>query len=306
VNANSLRAAALTAALLAGAVGCKREKKDPLLATPVSGVSSVNLGVRGIDQANAPDLVILLQAIADTGVRLTDFKLGNFSVLEDGKPVVPTAVSFTSRPNFTVGLSIDRSGSMGTTLTAAANTAAVAFVNALSASDRVGVVDFESSAYVVINPTLDHGAAISVIQAGAAIGATAFFDGVVQGIKMLASEPNVKFLIVLGDGDDNSSSNTLSSTLAYASGRPITVHTIILGTGVTDTSAFQQIANGTGGTFSTSTTGSDLTNIYLTILNSNLYKDLVSIKYRKRSSANSLTIYLNYGDITATANINVL
>jgi hypothetical protein len=145
----------LAAALLLPA--CKRDKKSPLLATPAGGTSSVTMSVRAMDLSQPPDVKAVLRVLNNSGTPLTDFKIGNFSVLEDGKPGIPFEVGPENDPVVSVAIVLDRSGTMQGTFTDFANAGATTLVNALSGNDRAALIEFESSARVVVPFTSDKG-----------------------------------------------------------------------------------------------------------------------------------------------------
>ena len=68
---------------------------------------------------------------------------------------------------------------------------------------------------------------ISLLNAG---GATAMYDAIVYGCEKLSNvaerEPAARILVVLSDGDDNSSQDTLHQAIAVAQRRQVTVYTV--------------------------------------------------------------------------------
>jgi uncharacterized protein YegL len=290
----------LAAALLLPA--CKRDKKSPLLATPAGGTSSVTMSVRAMDLSQPPDVKAVLRVLNNSGTPLTDFKIGNFSVLEDGKPGIPFEVGPENDPVVSVAIVLDRSGTMQGTFTDFANAGATTLVNALSGNDRAALIEFESSARVVVPFTSDKGSLLSEINQPAEGGATAFFDGVVFAADALAAEAGLKIMIFLSDGDsDNASVNTAASMAAAIADTGITVYAIVVGASPNDTAQYTAITSPTGGQMFLSPAGTGLDAIFLSILNSAANQNLVYVKFRKRTIAEKYTIFLNYGDLTAKA-----
>lgn len=290
----------LAAALLLPA--CKRDKKDPLLATPAGGVSSVSMAFRAVDLSDPPDVKAVLQVLNNSGTALTDFQIGNFSVLEDGKPGVPTSVGPEVDPIISVAIVLDRSGTMQGTPTDFANAGATALVNALSGNDRGALIEFESTARVVVPFTGDKASLLAEINTPAEGGSTAYFDGIVFAADALKSEPGIKIMIFLSDGDpDNSSVNTAATMAAAIADTGMTIYGIAVGAAPTDTAQYLAITNPTGGQLFLSPTGTGLDTIFLSILNSSANQNLVFVKFRKRTNAEKYTIFLNYGTFTAKA-----
>lgn len=125
--------------LAALSVGCQRKTNNPLLGTPDANVTEVEMFVRGVDNTQPPEVLVLLQSVANASIRMTNLTLANFAVLQDEIPVIPTRFERAVRYLFAVMLVIDRSGSMessfgGNTRTIAANDAATTFLNALPPS----------------------------------------------------------------------------------------------------------------------------------------------------------------------------
>src|SRR5687768_2865609 len=81
-----------------GPTGCRKDNKNPFLTTPASSVTSATLHVRQIDTADTPEERILVQVLSNAGIPITDFQLGNFSILEDGKPGVPYESGLANDP----------------------------------------------------------------------------------------------------------------------------------------------------------------------------------------------------------------
>jgi hypothetical protein len=284
--------------------GCKRKDPIPLLTTPAAGTSSMSLVIRSVDTSASPEVRIMVQALDGSGTPITDFKLGNFSILESGRPVIPDLVGPANDPLYTV-LVIDRSGSMASgtgfgfqTRNDAATAGGITYINALGASDKAAYIEFDSAVYPRVDFTSDKAALIAAISAGQPGASTAFFDAVVAAATRLEGQPGRKLLVALGDGDDNSSVNTLSSTVQAVTGKGITVFTILLGSDVTDTTNFATVASSSGGTLTLSPDGSNLNTTFLNILKQ--FNNLVAIRYRRRSNGD-LTVFLNYGTLTASA-----
>lgn len=283
-------------------LGCSKDNKNPFLATPGAGVTGATLNMRALDYTEPPYVKAIFQVVSNSGGRLQNFQLGNFSILEDGKPVIPFEVG-TIVPPFYAALVIDRSGSMGTTLTTAANAGAVDFVNALGVDDYCAVIDFESDVKTTVDFTTDKTTLINAINAGEALGGTAFYDGIIQAARLLAQKPGLKLMIALTDGDDTASSSDYTDTISEISNTGIIVYTVALGNGISDTnlSIMQQIAQAVGGTRYDSADGTDLGAIFTGILSSSDFIDLVYVKFRRRSSGGDITVFMNYGDIRAKA-----
>jgi len=114
----------------------------------------------------------------------------------------------------TTMLVIDISGSMdkNNKLTAAKD-AAKTYVNQMRAGDQAGLMTFDTKTYYVQPVTTDTAALTSAIDGLKTGGDTSMFDALVEAEKNLASINGRKAIIVLADGLDNHSQNTVDSVL---------------------------------------------------------------------------------------------
>jgi len=275
--------------------GCDR-KNNPLMASPGGGVASTNLFIPQIDVTNSGDINRIFVYVTDgAGNPLTGFKLGNFSVVEGGEPGVPFEVGAVTDPLYCM-LVIDRSGSMDGSYTTAANTAANSLIDALGGGDYVGLIEFDDVVQLTTDFTLDHAGLKSTISSSAyGGGLTAYYDAVLLGATSLNGRAGRRMLIALTDGMDNSSSATLDSCIANVNAAGQSVYPVGLGASFA-TGDLQRMATETGGTYAESDDGSDLTAIYLNILQK--FNNLTYVKYRRRQTGN-IKVYLNYGSLTA-------
>jgi len=296
------------ASLFLFSAGCKRTKTSPLLSTPASGTSSVTLAVRAIDPTENPNIKAVMQVLSNgsQGAPITDFQLGNFSILEDGKPGVPFEVGPEIDPVISVGIVLDRSGTMMGTSTDFANAGATALVNALTGNDRAALIEFESTARVVVPFTGDKASLLAEINQPAEGGSTAYYDGITFAANELVNEKGIKIMIFLSDGDpDNSSSGTEADMVSAISGYGMTIFGIVVGSNLGGTNQYLAATNATGGQLYFAPIGTGLESTFLGILNSPLYQNLVYMKFRKRSNAEKYDVFLNYGSIMAQTEIKV-
>jgi VWFA-related protein len=290
--------AALLAVLLAALPACQR-KNNPLLSPKPAGVTSANLFIPQIETLDAPNEKIFVAVVDGSGTPRTDFKLGNFTILEGGAPGVPYEVGRVSDP-LSIALVIDRSGSMSGSRTTAANNAAVALVNAMSGTDAMALIEFESEIRQISDFTTDKSRLTALINAGVASGGTALYDAVGAGAGTLNGRRGRKLLLVLTDGDDTASKGSLDDAVRGVNGKGLSAYPVGLGDSF-NAAALQQIADSTGASFLSSSTGSDLSSVFLSVLNR--FNNLIYISYRRRSEG-QLTVFLNYGDVTAKATKN--
>jgi len=179
--------------------------------------------------------------------------------------------------NLDIDILIDRSGSMRGNAIINARQAAKLLVDATSEGDAALGVDSFSSSHRVDSafqaiPTSGSTVKTSIkniIDNINASGGTALYDGALGGLNSLQSyqtannsnSPGVVF--ILADGDDNSSSSNLSSTVAAYQAANIPIFSFGYGS-ASPTGPLLSLANSTGGRyFSSPTTLAEITNSFL-------------------------------------------
>lgn len=131
--------------------------------------------------------------------------LDSVSVSIDGTKVEATATSSdqTDAIQRTAVLAIDTSFSMRGTRINGAKRAALAFLDAVPANVRVGIVTFDVGFDVVQKPSLDREASRSVVN-GLELGAdTALYEGVAGAIDATGNPDGQRQVLVLSDGRDS-------------------------------------------------------------------------------------------------------
>lgn len=292
-------------------MGCKRKEHNPLLGTPDSGVSNVQIHVRGVDNSRPPDLTILFQSIANSAFRMTDLSLGNFAVLQDGIPVIPTSYAPAGSYPLAVMLVMDRSGSMstnfsGVTRTEAANSAAVTFLQNLPSSAQAGLVEFDSTVQVSVGMTPNKDTVIAAVSSTTfGGGGTALYDATIVGAEELSKATGLRLLIVLTDGEDTASAHTPADAASSLQTIGTVASGVIIGGDVGDTTIMESILEPTGGTVSTSLDPSQLIADLNATLTSGAFDDIYALTFRRRSSEQNIQVYVSYGSNTASVDLSV-
>lgn len=293
--------ASLAALLLLA--GCDR-KKDPILSLPGAGTTAVSMQCPQYDSRTFPEGRVYVLVTDQSGTPLTNFKIGNFTVLDNGNPAVLTKVSTvdTSREPLSVVICMDRSGSMYGSPTTDANAAAKQFIDSLGTNDAAAIVDFASEASLSLGFTTDKSRLKATIDAGTPSGLTALYDAMGLAAQEIRNRPGRKFIIAITDGWENASDTFTSrekvSDEINRSG--VAGHIIGIGYDI-DTASLDYIADITNGRFLSSPNASQLSTQFSYILN--LMQNLVVVSYRSRenNTVGEITVYLNYGDITQSA-----
>jgi len=157
----------------------------------------------------------------------------------------------------TTMLVIDISGSMdkNNKLTSAKD-AAKAYVNQMRPGDQAGLITFDTQTYYVQQITTDTAALTSAIDGLKTGGDTAMFDALVEAEKNLNGVPGRKAIILLADGLDNQSQNTVDSVIEQIGPSGLTISAIGFGDASTaaqsglDEAALKSLAERSGGLYS--------------------------------------------------------
>jgi len=174
------------------------------------------------------DEVVLHATVIDDKQRIvTTLDRGDFSVYEDGHPQTITSFRHEDIP-VAMGIVVDNSGSMREKRQKV-NAAALNLVRASNPNDEVFIVNFNDEYYL----DQDFTSSINKLKAGLekieARGGTALYDAVVASADHLKKDAKLekKVIIVVTDGDDNESAETLEQAVRrlQADGGP-TVYSI--------------------------------------------------------------------------------
>jgi Ca-activated chloride channel homolog len=172
--------------------------------------------------------VVLHATVIDDKQRIvTSLDKGDFNVFENGSPQTITSFRHEDIP-VAIGIVVDNSGSMREKR-AKVNAAALNLVRASNSSDEVCVVNFNDEYYL----DQDFTSSINKLKEGLekieARGGTALYDAVVATADHLKKDAKLekKVILVVTDGDDNESSETLEQAVRrlQADGGP-TVYSI--------------------------------------------------------------------------------
>lgn len=307
----SLAKLVLSLAVIVSMGACKRKEYNPLLGTPDPTTSDVQMYVRGVDNTQPPTVAVLFQSVANASVRMRDLSLGNFAVLQDGVPLIPTTYSKASSYPFAVMLVIDRSGSMtgdfsGITRTQAANDAASTFLQSLPASAQAGVVEFDSGVQLTVGMTADKASVAAAVNSSTfGGGGTALYDAIVRGAQELSKATGLRLLIVLTDGADNSSSHTPAQTATVLQSIGTVANGVIIGGDVSDTSKMESIIDPTGGVVTTSLDPAQLATDLNSTLTSGAFDDIYALTFRRRNNEPNIKVYVSYGSISSSVDLSV-
>ncbi len=176
------------------------------------------------------DLVVLQATVRDgAGHTVIELKRDDFTAFEDGKPQLIRLFRHEDTP-VTVGLIVDHSSSMREKLTDV-TAAAKSFVQFSNPNDRMFVVNFNENVSLGLPsgvPFSDNAEQLGyAIWRAPAVGTTALYDAIVEGLKRLQqSTHDKKVLIVISDGGDNASKSSLDHVLKLTEQSNAMIYTI--------------------------------------------------------------------------------
>ncbi len=198
------------------------------------------------------DLVELYAAVTDASGypshdRLTE---PDFQVTESGKPVKLTKFELVENLPLTVGIAIDTSGSMASSLAEVERVVAGFLTKVVRPKDQCFALTFSGRPVLRMPLTDDVEAVGHSLEGLQAVGATAMHDAIVHALYYFRGTRGQKVLVLLSDGDDTSSEVSFKDALEYAKRSGVAIYTVglnvpIYATGIR--SKLNSLASQTGG-----------------------------------------------------------
>ncbi|MEK6375735.1 MAG: VWA domain-containing protein [Acidobacteriota bacterium] len=198
------------------------------------------------------DVVELPVSVTDSaGAPVTDLKQSDFHVFEKGKPQKIGAFNYASNLPISVGLLLDRSGSMEKRMKETKSAAVEFLRRIMKGSDRAFISAFafdstKSAPFVSDVKALEE----QVNAIPEASGGTSLYDAIVTGLYRFRTMPGRRALIILTDGEDTTSRVPYDEMLAYARAARVPLYFIGIGMGFSEmfgTSKMKTLAAETGG-----------------------------------------------------------
>ncbi len=193
---------------------------------------------------------------------------GDFEVLEGGKPQAVTKFELVQNLPLTIGLVLDNSGSMESSLVEARQAAADFLREVVQPKDRSFSMRFSSRPELLVPPTDDVAAVSKSLEELNAAGGTALHDAIVSSLHYFRATEGQRALVLLSDGDDTASSTSFDDALEYARRSGVTIYTIGLNLSMVAVGAqgkLKRLAEVTGGQFFSIRKAADLAGVYETI-----------------------------------------
>jgi len=178
------------------------------------------------------DETALFFAVSSHGHMVSDLDLSNIQIRDDDKPP-EKILQFVpqSKLPLRLGLLIDTSGSVQTRFSFEKHAASKFLERVLNGTSDLGfVAGFSTDTAITQDFTADPGALGKGVEALRNGGGTALFDAVSLACWKLAAYPEqervARVLVVLSDGEDNSSHRSLKQVIEEAEGKGVTVYTV--------------------------------------------------------------------------------
>jgi Ca-activated chloride channel family protein len=192
----------------------------------------------------------------------------DFQVLEDGKPQKLAKFEQVENLPLTLGLVIDTSISMATSLGEAQRAGSSILHNLMTPKDRAFAIGFSFQPYLVMPPTDDVEGVSQALEGLRAHGRTALNDALVTGLYYFRSTKGQRALILLTDGDDTGSSTPWPTALEYARRSGVAIYAVGLNIPLRDREArghLSELAASSGGRVFFVARADELTGVYAQI-----------------------------------------
>ena len=217
----------------------------------ISPVQSSEDQGRFVFRKQVQEVVLHATVVDEYGRLVTSLDRSAFSVYQNGQPEAITSFRREDVP-VAIGILIDNSGSMRDKR-AKVNQAVLNLVRAGNAQDEVFLVNFSQTPYLDQDFTSDVNLLQTALHQVSSRGSTALYDAVVASDFHLRNNPRLdkKVLLVITDGQDNMSRETLQDALRkLQSSKGATLYAIgLTNEGMTQSGreALQSLAASTGG-----------------------------------------------------------
>ena len=215
------------------------------------------------------NLVELYVAVTDKNNQpVLGLEQADFEAYEAGKKQEIAKFEQVQNLPLTVGILLDTSGSMESSLGIAERAAADFLHRVMKPKDKAFAVSFADRPRLDMPPTDDIEAVARSISGLQAVGDTALHDAMIQSLYYFRGMQGQRALVLLSDGDDNSSYFKYQDALEYARRSGVAIYTIgfnlpLIGGGVK--SKLTELSETTGGRLFTTDKPQDLPAIYAQI-----------------------------------------
>jgi Ca-activated chloride channel family protein len=173
--------------------------------------------------------VAMLFAATDHGNSVTNLGLSDIVIRDDNQPVTILGFHNVTQLPLRIGLVIDMSNSITDRFSFEQNAASKFLEVVTDKNDLSFVIGFNTSVFLVQDFTSDQTRAARALAQLAPGGGTALWNAVTFGADKLAapeSQPVARVLVVISDGEDNSSSVSLQQAIWAAQRGQVAIYTV--------------------------------------------------------------------------------
>jgi len=207
------------------------ESRDRMESSGTAGSGSANDKSRADFRVTADEVSVMFAAV-NHGKSVTDLAVSDVAIEDDGHP--PSAIlSFRNESQLPLrlGLVIDISSSINSRFSFEQEAASKFLRNVVAnKDDQAFVAGVSQTVFVVQDFTGDHAAMSRAVNELAPKGGTALWDAVAFAANKLArhaeDQPVARVLVIISDGQDNSSTLSLKQAIASAQRGEVAVYTV--------------------------------------------------------------------------------
>jgi Ca-activated chloride channel homolog len=193
------------------------------------------LGASGYQAAVSVELVELPVTVLDKeGKLITGLQRDAFQVYEDGVEVALDAFATTEELPLALGILVDTSGSMLPEFPEVRTAVAGFATSLLRPGDKYFLMTFSFEPKMQVDWNGDPQGLVGALQRITPDGGTSLFDAVVRSLELFRGRRGRSALVLLSDGDDNTSRTPWDLALRYARTARVPVFTIGYGIGKLD------------------------------------------------------------------------
>ncbi len=193
------------------------------------------LGTTGYTETVRVELVELPVTVFDkSGKLITDLKREDFRVFEDGKEVPLEGFGTSGDLPLSLGILVDTSGSMLPEFPEVRETVAGFGSRLLRPGDHYFLMTFSFEPHIDVDWNADPLGLQTALERTVPIGGTSLYDAIVRALDQFRGRRGRTALVLLSDGDDNTSRVSWDTALRYVRTMRTPIFTIGYGIGVLD------------------------------------------------------------------------
>jgi Ca-activated chloride channel homolog len=234
----------------------------------VAEAAELGLTVQQVDTSQFPKVRVEVSVADSQGVPITGLDRQAFELREGNQEISDFQVEpiINAQEPVAIALIIDVSGSMASeNRLGHAKQAASAFIDTMGPRDSAAVISFASDVQIVQGYTSDKATLKSAVDKLEAKGNTALYDSVLQASQLQGALPQRrKVMLVLADGEDNQSKQTIDASIAAVRGSGALLFVVALGSEVKK-DVIEKLVSSTSGQAVYVSTGDQLRQVFLSV-----------------------------------------